>query len=501
MKNIIKLSILTTSLLLMVGCSKEYLETKPTEFISEEDFIDAAVNNPDLVVGTLSGIYATMVATGTGGSTDVNPDNLRHDDFGQKGYDIMTDMLSSDMVLASSTYGWYKGVTEYQPTQDYTMIENSEPWRYYYRLIRSCNEVINTLGGNDIIPEDDEKRWVMGQTKAIRAHSYFYLTQLYADKYDPAAEILPIYVTSVGEESLAQPKSTTQEVYNLIVSDLTEAISLLDDFNRSAKNEINVPVAKGILSYVYGVMGKDAEVKTLTNDIITTGGFTLMDADEVLGGFNKLKTSGWMWGQEITSDLGLDLVSWWGQMDLFTYSYAWAGDPKTMDKGLYDAIPANDVRKGQFNSDVNDDYYLAPLNKFYHPERIEGGQRTVITPYLYMRVAEMYLLNAEASARTGDEPGARTRLGELLVERGVDPSYLNGLSGTALLNEIYLQTRIELWGEGKSYLALKRFKGTTTRGSNHLSNVGQTLNYDDNKLTFEIPILEIQNNPYINSQN
>jgi hypothetical protein len=76
-------------------------------------------------------------------------------------------------------------------------------------------------------------------------------------------------------------------------------------------------------------------------------------------------------------------------------------------------------------------------------------------------------------------------------------AYVDGLSGQALKNEIYLQTRIELWGEGKSYLAMKRNKATITRGSNHLSNVGIPIPYNDNRLTLEIPQSEVQNNPFI----
>jgi hypothetical protein len=49
--------------------------------------------------------------------------------------------------------------------------------------------------------------------------------------------------------------------------------------------------------------------------------------------------------------------------------------------------------------------------------------------------------------------------------------------------EIYLQTRIEFWGEGKSYLAMKRNKATTTRGSNHLFFAGDSFQYNDAKLT------------------
>ena len=109
----------------------------------------------------------------------------------------------------------------------------------------------------------------------------------------------------------------------------------------------------------------------------------------------------------------------------------------------------------------------------------------------------MYLLHAECAAATGDESAAKTSLKTVLYERLDDVSYVDGLSGRALENEIYFQTRVELWGEGKAYLAMKRTKATITRGDNHLSNVGTAISYDDDRLTFEIPQSEIQNNPFI----
>jgi len=184
-------------------------------------------------------------------------------------------------------------------------------------------------------------------------------------------------------------------------------------------------------------------------------------------------------------------------MDAYTYSYQWAGDRKAIDKGLYDAIPANDVRKGQFWVST-DTYNLTPRNKFYDPGRKVGGQRTVITDYIYMRVEEMYLLNAETAAKSGDEATAKVSLKALLSKRLPSTTYIDGLSGKALQDEIYLQTRIELWGEGKSYLAMKRNHATITRGSNHLSFKGVPILYNDPRLTFSIPQSEIQNNPFIN---
>nr|WP_293304390.1 RagB/SusD family nutrient uptake outer membrane protein [Allomuricauda sp.] len=492
MKHIYKLSALVL-FVVSVGCTKDYLNETPSEFLTQEQVGEAATFNPAVIEGTISGIYSTMFETGTGGTTG-------HDDFGHKGYDIYGDFLSGDMALSVSTYGWYRAdITEFQATQDFTRTRNYIVWRYYYRIIRSTNLVIDALGGNDFIPELEENRYLMGQAKAIRAHSYFYLTQYFANSYEPTAVILPIYDSA---DDLNGPKVTTSEIYSLMEKDLNEAISLMDNFARTSKSQVDKSVTQGILAYVLASKGDShQQVMELTEDVINSGGYTLMDETEVLGGFNDLNTPGWMWGVDLTVDNGLGLVSWWGQMDRYTYSYAWAGDAKAIDAGLYDAIPADDVRKGQFAEPLGEYEDLMPLNKFYAPDKIIGGQSNVTTDYIYMRVAEMYLLNAEAAAKSGDMAKAQMMLKALLDKRVPNTAYIDTLTAQQLLDEIYLQTRIELWGEGKSYLSLKRNQGTVFRGSNHLSFVGEAIPFDDERLTFEIPQSEIQNNPHISTQN
>ncbi len=491
--NLFKITGIASLLLFGVSCSEDFLEREPSEFLTTDQIAEAAEKNPAVVRGTMTGIYSLTIETRTGGTTG-------HDDFGQKGYDIYGDMLSGDMALSVSTYGWYRAnITEFKAPLDFTNQDNYQVWRYYFRIIRSANTVIAALGGNDAIPEIDENKFILGQAKAIRAHSYFYLTQYFAKGYNPSAEILPLYDDLDDQNG---PKVATSEIYSLMESDLTSAITLLDGFARSGKNEINKSVAQGILAYVYASRGdKWQEVYDLTNDVITGGGFPLMSSEEIVGGFNDLNTGSWMWGIDLTIDTNLGLVSWWGQMDRFTYSYAWAGDAKAIDATLYSQIPDGDARKAQFKEPTGGYSDLMPLNKFYDPNRVIGGQTTVTTDYVYMRVEEMYLLNAEAAANNGMDALAVTSLKTLLDERMDDTSYLDGLAGQALKNEIYLQTRIELWGEGKSYLAMKRNKATIMRGPNHLSFVGVGIPYDDERLTFEIPESEIQNNPFISTQN
>lgn len=495
MNKLIKFGLLSALAISTVSCGDDFLEKPALEgsaSLTSAQLEQASNIDPEVTGALMGGVYSLTFTFGSGGTSG-------HDDFGHKAYDIFSDMLSSDMALSTSTYGWYRAsITEYQSTQDFTYGDNRQVWRYYYRIVRGCNEVIDGLGGTDVTPESAANKAVMGQAKALRAHSYFYLTQFYQKSYDGAEEILPIYRSATD---LNGPKVAASEIYDLMEQDLTDAISLLDGFTRSNKTEINKSVAQGIYAYVLGARGTDyAKAYNMAKAAIS--GYSLMSSSEITGGFNNVNTPGWMWGVDLNDEIGLGLVSWWGQMDYFAYSYPAFGDAKSMDQDLYDAIPANDFRKGQYVDNPGAYTHLMPLNKFYNAARTRYGvTRIVQDDYVYMRVAEMHLLAAEYAAFSGNDAQARTELKALVSQRVPDASYIDGLSGQSLKNEIYLQTRIELWGEGKSYLAMKRNKATVTRGSNHLSFVGASIPYNDERMTFEIPEGEIQFNPFISTQN
>lgn len=495
MNKIFKFGLLSAFAISIVSCGDDFLEKPALEgsaSLTSAQLEQASNIDPEVANALMGGVYSLTFTTGTGGTTG-------HDDFGHKSYDVFSDMLSSDMALSTSTYGWYRAsITEYQAPLDFTFGDNRQVWRYYYRMVRSCNEVIDGLGGTDITPESAANKAIMGQAKALRAHSYFYLTQFYQKEYDGAEEILPIYRSAT---ELNGPKVSAKEIYDLMESDLTEAITLLDGFTRSNKTEINKAVAQGIYAYVLGARGTDYG-KAYSMAKAAIGGYPLMSSTEITGGFSNVNTPGWMWGVDLNDEIGLGLVSWWGQMDYYAYSYPAFGDAKSMDQNLFDAIPANDARKAQFADNAGAYTHLMPLNKFYNAAKTRYGvTRIVQDDYIYMRVAEMHLMAAEYAAFNNNDGQARTELKALVSQRVPDASYIDGLSGQALKNEIYLQTRIELWGEGKSYLAMKRNKATVTRGSNHLSFVGTSIPYNDERMTFEIPEGEIQFNPFISTQN
>ena len=495
-------------LLSFISCEKDFLETFPTQTLSQEQVTEAAQFNPDVSKATLLGIYENLYRRGSGGTTS-------QEDFGITTQYIQLDMLSSDMAHLGKSYNRQTGISELTATQDPDSDYNYRPWRFLYRVINLSNLVIDGAGGNDIVPETASARHTVGQAKALRGYAYFFLAHVFVnDITNMSQAVLPIYKSA---EDLDQPKSTLQEVFDLVVKDLTDAETLLEGFVRADKIEINQDVVRGLLAKTYGALNNWPKTEEYAAKVVNAGRFPIMTADEVallpgesgaVGGFNDINSiPGIMWGIDITPQgQGLaSLFSWWGFMDYYSYSYAAVGNRKGMDSGLYANFRADDIRKNQFSKSS---LGLIPSGKFYYKgaqlnnfRGFSGPQTNIDSDSHYMRVAEMYLLHAEAAAENGNDAAARTSLKAVLDLRLDDSSYINALSGKALAEEAALQARLELFAEGQSYFIMKRRRETRTRGANWLDNAGESFIHTDERLTYEIPQQEILFNPNISTQN
>ena len=134
-------------------------------------------------------------------------------------------------------------------------------------------------------------------------------------------------------------------------------------------------------------------------------------------------------------------------------------------------------------------------NVGYNSKRILGN-REWYDDEVYMRVAEMYLINAEANARENNLSDAKISLKALLDERDTEAAAkVEQMGKEGLLDEIYFNWRLELWAEGRGLLTMKRFQKSITRCAEDAMLPGQTYDYKDERLTFKIPEKEIINNP------
>lgn len=124
------------------------------------------------------------------------------------------------------------------------------------------------------------------------------------------------------------------------------------------------------------------------------------------------------------------------------------------------------------------------------------GDRTWTNDIVYMRVEEMYLINAEANARANHQPEAKAALKALLEQRDqATAAEVDNMNADQLLENIYYNWRVEMWAEGRGLLTLKRFHKSMVRGDNNYALTGETISYDDSRLIFEIPEREVTNNP------
>jgi hypothetical protein len=364
--------------------------------------------------------------------------------------------------------------------------------------------------------EQREQANATAQAYAMRGFSYSCLSYIYpayaymnAGRYPNIADEIELpcvpYYDENSPDNDPQPLLNVREILDKSINDLDTAVQIMRNIGiREAITNIDADVASVLLAYAQlhkmamdpnaDVDGLAASIIAVCDNVIGGGKYDILPQDQVLTtGFNTIaKNRNWMWGQDITIETATGLGTFWGQMDIYTYSYAYAGDIKAIDDALYASIPATDVRKGWFSVS----YRLAPAGKFYDSRKTIGGDAEWLNDIFFMRMEEVYLIAAEAAARKGDNPLAVQYLSVLLDQR--DPTVsatLTSLSRTELLEQIRYNWRVELWGEGKAFYTLKRFKARSERGSNHFYKDGESYNYFDNDVSFMVPSQEVKYNP------
>ncbi|WP_185287822.1 RagB/SusD family nutrient uptake outer membrane protein [Chryseobacterium lactis] len=465
------------------SCSSD-LNTLPEGDISGEQLNDDQ-SKPEKILG---GIYLDLRSNGAGGTTS-------HSDFGIMAIKAGADLMSNDVIQATNQH---LGMFYNYEATNASNLASEIVWTTFYARIFIINKLLDDLQTDT----SAKNRAIKGQLLALRAYSYFYLVRFYANDYKghPSDPGLPLVLTA-SNQSQGLPRSTVSEVYGQIIKDIEESIVLLNSFARPSRAQIDQRTAKAIAAEVflqtgdyvkagkYAAEGKQG-IALMTEDDYTTTGFSNINNPEVIWGFHNNVS---------TMSIGNYYASFFSMFDNTNEGYAGAAQiRKLIDKRLYEAIPATDYRKKVFNGSQNASYtfngktknYPAYVSwKFKDPSLFEGD-------YIYIRASSLYYIEAEALARQGREAEARQILFDITSKR--DKNYLlSSKSGIELINEIVLQKRIELWGEGYAWFDMKRLNTPLERiypGTNHTFG---RFNLTPDKFRFQIPNKEINNNPQI----
>lgn len=487
-------------LILFSSCGSDFLDVTPTETITEDDVAKIGDMQP-----LVTGLYSSLIAYNT-----LNRTAVRHSDFGHFSIVLASDLMVDDMMQYTANYGWYYNHYDLSLRDDFAHVDNELPWLLYYKLIKSSNDILNKIEGGDDIEE--EAKLFRGQAYGMRAFAYYNLVNLYGTPYgiDKTAAGVPIIIeTTPVEELKLNPRAEVQKVYELILADLGQAEKDLAMMKRPSKDVMNIRVVYGLLARTYLMMEDGAKAAEYAAK--ARKDYKLMDKSDLYwsetktASFSDIANQEWMWGCDVTVDSRIatsGIVNFTSHISSLTYGYVTAGNmDKCIDADLYNNIPSTDARKKAFLEDEKK-LYGRVVPKYAN---IKFGRLNPSTDvhndYPLMRAAEMYLIEAEGYARSNNPTKAQDILFDFVSQR--DAGYTKSTkTGDALIDEIYFQRRIELWGEGFSYFDHKRLNKGVVRdyeGTNHNADAKKNYPAGDKIFKFRIPQNEITYNKGIPS--
>ena len=474
--------------IIFTACEKEFLDTFPTDQVSS----NSAVLTTDNAMTALNGIHrALYVRYGSQGRGGIGAFYIHIDEAGE-------DFVSPVSNWTTS----YKWIPNYDPTSSY----NRANWSMFYQWIANANVLIN--GIDAATGDQEDKDVIKGQALLYRAWGHYQLVQLYGGRYNKGGGNSQLGIP-IKIDNSADPiaRSTVEEVYTQINTDIDDAIILLDGFSRDNKSHFDASIAKGLKARVALAQGDWSTASTFA--VQARSGYSLMDQETYAEGFQVFSESNdeFMWASQIQEDQTDKWANYGAYISRNFSSSAIRANPRAISSLLYPMISDTDVRKTLW--DPTGEHLNLPAGvsllsrharKPYTNQKfiaVSNSDSRVDVPH--MRAAEMYLIEAEALARSGQDGPAALALYNLVSSR--DDAYtLSSNSGTALVDEIMVQRRIELWGEGFRWYDLKRLNLSLDRtGSNQTVALAGFMEVaaGDNMWNWPIPQDEIDANPLI----
>lgn len=442
------------------SCNSDFLDVKPRGLATEESFY----NTPEQALEGLSSIYASLSMEG-GWSVKM----------------IGFNSAGDECYTGGANIGDY---AQYQAWNTNTMTAVNGPsesfWNADYQGIYRANLLIKKLSSATGV-SDALKTQYVAEAKTLRAYFYFELIRLFKN--------IPLIVEPIqSSEWYSVTQAKREEVYAQIERDLTEAIPALPtkstqsatELGRMSKESAMALLGKAIL--FQNNTARMEEAAGWFNKVNTASGYHLCpnfkDIFDPANKFNsesvleithtaKMKIGDWgakIWGNMYVIAVGPRSYSAGSADEAHKYVAGWSFNPIIPDFAI---SMKNDPRFKYTIADVdslvskcnasyvagfqNTGFFIqkwAPLEKW----RVSTGTTELNFPndMIEIRLADTYLMEAEALVRAGKNP---TRAKDLLdaVRMRV------GLASVpATLDNIYNERKLELATEGHRWDDLVR---------------------------------------------
>lgn len=440
------------------ACNEDFLETKPSNSV-DAGSVFATTKSADAAV---NGIYRAMTRRFQASQ-------------GHSGYPahmLIIDVMADDMVLTTTSNNWHRGEQQWVSHRSDVGTMPAFGYDLFYQMISNANNIIAGIDGAAGTQADRDR--IKGEALGLRALAYFNLVQMYGKRYDstkkPNSQLGVSLVLTPTFEGL--PRATVEEVYTQINKDLADASAIMKT-TRLNKSHININIIKGIHARVALAQQNWADAAKFAAE--ARAGQTLMSNAQYQDGFADITNPEWMWGFDHLEDQSEFFGGYHSYISCNFNSSVIRTTPRAINGLLYDKIPATDVRSKMWVKAPTATNSVVPPGGVRRPYmgqkfRLPGVPSTsTMGDVPYMRAGEMFLIEAEAQARAGNNTAAQDVLFTLVVNR--DPSYKKSTNtGAALIDEIMFNRRIELWGEGHRWFDLKRLDlPVDRRGAGHIT--------------------------------
>jgi len=369
-------------------------------------------------------------------------------------------------------------------------------WRALYRIVTRANDVIENAPAyintyKPLTADLTRLNIIVAQAQFLRAVAYFHLVRLWGEEtcsVDSTKLSVPI-ILKVPESrtDMMVPRSTVGKVYNQIIKDFKAAESVLPatwDSNNIAR--VTTYAAKGYLGQVYLYMGDNLNAQNYFEQVLNNGSYGLVpfnQYDDLFQGRNKFsKESLWelnygidmqqnIWENGLGSGIALVLAppgrGWSNCTPHGVNIFRFGNDPRLKICTYAPTDSAVDANNNMTQCGKSTFNYTGHSFRKYVPKRycVYFTNRTSDANYFMMRMADVYLMYAEAMNNQGSDVVASEYMNKVRRRAyGFDPSSTQptvdyaGLAGTQLRDSIREERFRELFGEGQRWFDIVRWK-------------------------------------------
>jgi len=390
-------------------------------------------------------------------------------DFIAAGEVSSDDYYLDDDKFSSLYYESDKRLYTWQP--DYVtrpLSSAGDEWYNCYKPIYICNSVLQGLDNNNLSGAQADN--LRGQALVFRAIRYLDGVQIWAPAYSKstADKELGMVLRLDPDINIALGRSSLQETYDLIIRDLTAAITYLP-IDQSSATLPTKATAYSLLSRTYLFMGEYDKALQNAEAALENTTAELID-------FNSLDPSS-DFPIPTVNNVSKEMMLW---SVLFYIDHLDQSMAK-IDSTLYKMYDDEDLRKSVFFG-ANDDGSHFFKGSFLGT----SGFTNSPTP------SELLLTIAECNARSGNLPKAETALNQLLIKRWKSEEFI---PRTFTNKEIALQTilserRKELIMRGLRWSDIKRLNRDGANIELKRTVNGQLFRLPANDLRYAIAIPE-----------